>query len=389
MEVECDICFVQETFLRVGDDAKISEIKGYGMSVLSNPRKHRSGGGIAMLYRSNFQLKSNNKVVKYKSFEVMESLLQTTDDLIRLVNIYRPGYSKKARHTQCNFLEEFEDYLKSLHNKQGIPIIAGDFNFHVERPDENYPKKLLELLDHFNLQQHIPNIPTHEQGGTLDLVITTKDFGSKIGSIDVHDSGTESDHYLVLFDVNLKVAPTVDKVKFINYRNFKNISIESFKADILDSDLCNYDTNITVDEAVNLFDNTLTRLMDKHCPIIHKKIREKSSPWIDEELRNLRRKRRAAERCYRKEKTQTAKQNYRNLRNQFNKLTIIKRSLYYKKSLRDSSSDIKTLYYYITNNSSHCPQHKKYTVSNGSDVVLIQYYSSCSQNVLLRALLTT
>ena len=45
--------------------------------------------------------------------------------------------------------------------------------------------------------------------------------------------------------------------------------------------------------------------------------------------------------------------------------------------------------YYITNNSSHCPQHKKYTVSNGSDVVLIQYYSSCSQNVLLRALLTT
>ena len=362
IEVECDICFVQETFLRVGDDAKLSEIKDYGMNVLSNPRKHRSGGGIAMLYKSNFQLKSNNKVVKYKSFQVMESLLQTTDDLIRLVNIYRPGYSKKARHTHCDFLQEFEDYLRSVHNKQGIPIIAGYFNFHVERPDENYPKKLLELLDQFNLQQHVPLIPTHKQGGTLDLVITTREFGSKINSFDIRDSGTDSDHYLVLFDVNLKVAPTVDKVKFTNYRNFKNINVESFKADILDSDLCNHDTNISVDEAVNLFDTTLTHLMDKHCPLIHKKMREKSSPWIDEELRNLRRKRRAAERCYRKEKTQTAKQRYRSLRDQFTKLTIIKRSLYYKKSLRNSSSDIKTLYKKINrllgNIAADLPEHQ-------------------------------
>ena len=39
LEVDCDICFIQETFLREGDKAKLAEIRDYGWSVLSNPRK--------------------------------------------------------------------------------------------------------------------------------------------------------------------------------------------------------------------------------------------------------------------------------------------------------------------------------------------------------------
>ena len=128
----CDICFVQETWLKEADTAKLQEIKDYGWNVLSNPRKHRSGGGIAFLYRKWLKLKLNEKVVKYKSFQVMEALLETTLGQVRLVNVYRPGYSKKARHTQCDFLDEFEEYLTDLKDKSGAPIIAGDFNFHIE-----------------------------------------------------------------------------------------------------------------------------------------------------------------------------------------------------------------------------------------------------------------
>ena len=87
LEMDCDVCFIQETFLRDGDKAKLAEIKEYGWNILSDPRKHRSGGGIAMLYKNNIQLKSNTKVTKYKSFQVMESLLTTSTELVRLVNI--------------------------------------------------------------------------------------------------------------------------------------------------------------------------------------------------------------------------------------------------------------------------------------------------------------
>ena len=150
---KCDICFVQETFFREGDKAKVKEIENYGWKIISNPRKHRTGGGIAMLYRSSLELTCNTKVTKYKSFQAMESLLKTDKDLVRLVNIYRPGYSKKSRCTQCNFLEELEDYLNNLSQKQGEPIIAGDLNFHMEKPSENYPRKLQQLFDEFLLHK--------------------------------------------------------------------------------------------------------------------------------------------------------------------------------------------------------------------------------------------
>ena len=233
------------------------------------------------------------------------------DDIIRFVNIYRPGYSKKARYTECAFLDEFEDYLGDLVHKQGIPIISGDFNFHMEKPQDNYPKQLLQLLAHFGLEQHVPPVPTHDDGGTLDLVITTRAFGNRIGSFNIHKSGTRSDHFVVLFDADLKVIPTKTITQFNNYRDFNSIDIEKFKSDILDSELCNFDDNTSLDELVNVYNSVLTQLMDTHCPVIRKKIKAKPSPWIDKELRDLRCSRRAAERKYRMNKSESSRQEYR------------------------------------------------------------------------------
>ena len=106
-----------------------------------------------MLYRNTFELKSNNKVTKYKSFQVMESLMNTDQGIIRLINVYRPPYTKKARYTECAFLEEFEDYLKDVLTKAGSPIIAGDFNFHMER---SLPKETLPTLGRLSASPTCP-----------------------------------------------------------------------------------------------------------------------------------------------------------------------------------------------------------------------------------------
>lgn len=358
--MDCDVCFIQETFLRDGDKAKLAEIKEYGWNILSDPRKHRSGGGIAMLYKNNIQLKSNTKVTKYKSFQVMESLLTTSTDLVRLVNIYRPPYTKKARFTESDFLREFEDYLETLATKPGVPVLAGDFNFHVERPGDHYPKKFLELLEQFQLQQHVPVVPTHEQGGTLDLVITSESFGKKIGSFDICPARTKSDHFLVLFDVTLVVNPPGREEKFTNYRRFKSIDIDSFKKDISSSGLRNFDETMSVDDAVLLYDSVLTGLMDDHCPVIKKKLKKRPTPWIDLELRTLRRKRRAAERAWRKGKSDRV--DYIKLRDEFSRLEFIKRCAHHKESLRASSGDTKTLYKKLNrllgNESQDIPKHQ-------------------------------
>ena len=274
-DTSCDICLVQETFLKDADKAILKEIADFGWSILSDPRKHRSGGGIAILSRPDIHLKNNEKVKKYKSFQVMEALVSCKTGLVRLVNIYRPPYTKKARFTESMFLEDFDDYLNGLIHKPGKAIIAGDFNIHVERPDDIYPKKFLNLLSNYNLHQCVPLVATHNMGGTLDLIITTRDIMEKFkGPVEVVASGTKSDHYLVYVDVQLKIdSAQTKKALFTSYRNFNDVDVNNFKQDIIDSELGKQEFSNTLDEAVSLYNNVLLELMDKHRPVINKRRR--------------------------------------------------------------------------------------------------------------------
>ena len=74
---------------------------------------------------------------------------------------------------------------------------------------------------------------------------------------------------------------------------------------------------------VNTYNSVLKQLMDTHCPVIRKKMKTKPSPWIDKELRDLRRSRRAAERKYRKNKSDSSRQEYLMKRDEYNKLAAI------------------------------------------------------------------
>ena len=345
---KCDICLVQETFLREAEKAILQQIRDYGWQILSNPRKHRTGGGIAILYRERFTLKSNDKVVKPKSFQVMEALMKTESCLIRLVNIYRPGYSQKARHTAKFFLEEFNEYLSVLSEKSGRPILMGDFNFHIERFDDFYAAKFIELLNEYNLQQYTPLVPTHIDGGTLDLIITDEVLQAKLGSFSILERCTPSDHFLVHVDVELKpMSVKEDKKKWIEYRDFSTIVIQDFRKDIMDSPLgnCVAWKTYSLEGAVGLYNTVLSELMDKHSPVIKKKVMCNNTPWIDEELRTLRRRRRAAERAWRKDKESREKRiMYISLCKYFSDEELKKRCLHNKSSLRASSGDTKTLF---------------------------------------------
>ena len=165
-----DVCLLQETYLRKGDDAKFQEIKDRGWEIHSAPRKQRIGGGVAVVYRADLGVKASVHK-SFSTFESIEATLGNATELIRLVNIYRPPYSKKAPFTQSQFLAEFSGYLEDISNKVGKAVVMGDFNFHMERPTEFYPRKLQELLDDSGLLQVVPIEPTHTHGGTLDLVI--------------------------------------------------------------------------------------------------------------------------------------------------------------------------------------------------------------------------
>ena len=292
------------------------------------------------------KIKCNEKLSKYKSFQVMEGLLTTENDLVRMIDVYRPGYSKKARQTQGFFLEEFSDYLSGLSEKQGRPLIMGDFNFHMERPDDHYTKKFHSVLDEYGLVQCCPLIPTHDQGGTLDLIITTPEMAELMGPVSVLESTTGSDHYLVSVDFQAILDKQPESEGTFTYRDFQKIDIAAFRSDVRNSKLCSDGiVEMSLDEAVEAYNSVLTSLMDKHCPLITKKKSSKKKPWMDEELQSLLQKRRQSERLWRKRKDcQERRQKYRDLCKEFCKKDFLKRCAYTRKSFNASKGDTKMLY---------------------------------------------
>ncbi len=96
------------------------------------------------------------------------------------------------------YYKEFTElfaYYKSL--KEEL-VFCGYYNFHVNKPKDNKAQKFIEILDTFELVQHI-NERTHKEGNTLDLIISNKDSSVMSHQIDF----MLSDHCNILFDLGM------------------------------------------------------------------------------------------------------------------------------------------------------------------------------------------
>ena len=156
------ICCVTETWLKNSDKAKFAEIHDAQFDVFNAPRKGR-GGGVGFIFDPSRINPIRNNVKSHSSFEALECIINSVQKPIRLCTIYRSTQSKgKYEETKMTkFLEEFEEYLDSLVQKTGIPVICGDFNIHVEDITNMYAQKFKYLYESKGFIQHVEG-PTHK-----------------------------------------------------------------------------------------------------------------------------------------------------------------------------------------------------------------------------------
>ena len=93
------------------------------------------------------------------------------------------------------FLNEFRQFLESLVTTPEPLLICGDFNFHLDEPEDRPAQRFSDLLDIFNLVQHVKG-ETHRNGHTLDLIITRSDEASLVSNVHITDP-VISDHFAV------------------------------------------------------------------------------------------------------------------------------------------------------------------------------------------------
>ena len=101
------------------------------------PRNCADGGRVALVYRRCFKVKRDVQMI-HRSFELINiHITSVYNHNLRLVVIYRAPPSPGNGFTVRMFLEEFSSFLEGLVSTTSALLVAGDFNFHIDEPNDS------------------------------------------------------------------------------------------------------------------------------------------------------------------------------------------------------------------------------------------------------------
>ena len=302
LERQLDLLAVTESWHRCSDDVPVLRAAPPGYTIHDRPRaphpdgQPTRGGGIVVFLRSSLRSSQIHLDMQITTFEALCLSIATPHGSTTVLSVYRPG----SVIPTGKFFEELSSVLESLITRNTQLTILGDFNIHLEDPTDPATVRLMDLLSHFGLLQHVKE-STHLLGGILDLVITTDDGLAQ--ELRVHPPVT-SDHSLVEFTLPPLHSQPIHSIRMT--RGWKSLDRQAFSTALRSSRLCS-DTStldaLSVSELFDLYSSTMTGLLDKMLP--RKKIKTRIRPlaaWFDGECRQFRRRVRCLERRYRRTK---------------------------------------------------------------------------------------
>lgn len=335
-----DFVFVTETWLSSDKNAVTAEIQTYGYKLMHDRRKDRekeTGGGVGILVKSSIIAKQL-PAKHFQSFEhTIVKVTLTKKKVLYLISVYRVLFVAAS-----TFMEEFAELLGAYTISNEHYVIAGDFNIHVESEDSN-AKQLKELLDLYDLQQHI-SFPTHIKGHTLDLVITSSNSNFLV-DIDVTEIDL-SHHYLI--DFKLIDEPETRQQEIVTYRSTKNVDLVRFKEEVQNS-LNALPPTADLATKVRNYNLALGQIVNDHTCIKKRTMKiVPDAPWFDADYANLRKLRRKAEKKYRKSGAENDKKLYTTLRKQTTQSAFDKKKTFVINKLETGNSS-RTLYSVVNN----------------------------------------
>ena len=174
-------------------------------------------------------------------------------------------------------------------------MILGDFNFHLEQSDNTDAQTFLNILRSHGFDSST-NQPTHNQGGWLDVIASRKSV-----NINYIDSGI-FDHKLLLCSCEVLKPPSI--YRELQLRRWNFLDTERFISELKLSPL-SAATSLDVHSASDLYNSTLSKILDKMIPFKTIRMHERpSDPWFDRECRTSKCLKRSSERIYMRTKSE-------------------------------------------------------------------------------------
>ena len=260
------------------------------------PRKlGERGGGVGLMFKTSLDLRSVTKDVVASNFSAFEHCEYLFKSIIwvRLVVVYRPPPSAANGLTAAQFSRDFSTFLECLVPQPNEIIILtdSDFNFYVDGTSDRDASEFLDLLDAFNLSQHVVG-SAHRSGHTLDLLITSQNSSIVQGSI-IFPTWI-SDHSLVQTTIQLD-KPSLATSR-VTLRKWKDIDKDAFLQDLKNA----VEKLHSVDSAEHIakeYNTTLQNFADSYVPTKNRIIKTRpQAEWYTLELQTEKKKRRKCER---------------------------------------------------------------------------------------------
>jgi len=287
-----DVLALTETWHQHSGDVCLRDAAPPDFAVVDVVRASQPGyGGTAVLYSALLRCTTVD-LPPTTTFEALCTRFKVGSSEWLLLTIYRPGSS----HPSSTFFDELSTVFETLVTHGCPVVIGGDINIHVENPADVNASYLHELLSAIDLQQHVTS-PTHQAGGTLDLVITFSDFG--VDELNVEPPGIISDHSLITCSLAVH-RPTPSFIRRVH--SWRKVDRAVLRQHIANSSLCRVPpSTATVDKLFQTYDDTLRNIADQLAPERSVKCPLRlSSPWFDAQCHATRRNHRRLERRYRR-----------------------------------------------------------------------------------------
>ena len=179
---------------------------------------------------------------------------------------------------------------------------------------------------------------THKKNHTLDLIITRSN-NELVGKPWLLDPQI-SDHFAV--NCKLMITKQPFPKKLIISRNLKKIDAVQFKHDITNSGLLEglYDSNSSVSEMVESYEEILLSVLNKHAPVRSKVIiLRPAAPWLTSDIRKQKRERRRLERKWRSTGLTVHREMYAKQSSFVNNLISSAKKAYYADQISSCGSD--------------------------------------------------
>ena len=279
-ETNLDILAVSETHLRSDVPDEEVEIENYEM--LRRDRKTDNGWGGVIIYHKEFLngIEYENETENDLEMVWLECNVKSQRFLISCV--YQPP------RDHGTFFTKFEPIISSMTSKgRHNVIILGDLN--IDMLEENQSSASIrnrfnKILKAYNLQNviHEPTRITKTSTTLIDHIIIPNSISHKLNNAHSVDPAI-SDHHLIYCSFSL--ARPKEKPTYRTVRNYKNVNIEKLKNDInmVPWQIC--DIFDDVDDTLFAWQNLYEDVINNHFKKRKVKIRTKSHPWINGQIR--------------------------------------------------------------------------------------------------------